>query len=116
MFDERTNGASSNRARDFGIAVERDVERARIRIFGELDLSTAPELNRVLDELNGDYAHVLLDLDGLEFMDSTGLAVIVHAELLASRNGQRLTIRCNSPAVRRLFAVTGLKDELVFDP
>jgi anti-anti-sigma factor len=115
MLDERTHDASSGGAPDFRIAVEDNAKGARVRIFGELDLSTAPELNRVLEGLNGGHDRVLLDLDRLQFMDSTGLAAIVHAELLASRRGQRLEICCNSPQIRRLFEVTGLRAQLAFD-
>jgi len=115
MLDGRWHGASSDGVRDFRIAVEVDAEHARVRIFGELDVSTAPELKRVLDVLNGSHDRVLLDLDRLRFMDSTGLAAIVHADLLASRNGQHLMIRCNSPQARRLFEITGLRDQLTFD-
>jgi anti-sigma B factor antagonist len=115
MRDARSHDASSDGARDFRISVELEAEQARVRIFGELDVSTAAELKLVLDGLSGTHDRLLLDLDRLRFMDSTGLAAIVHADLLASRNGQRLTIRCNAPQARRLFEVTGLRDQLTFD-
>lgn len=115
MLDERTHDRSSGGADDFRIAVEHDAAGARVRIFGELDLSAAPELSRVLEGLNGDHDSVLLDLDRVRFMDSTGLAAVVHADLLANRNGQRLTIRCNSPQARRLFELSGLRGQLTFD-
>jgi anti-sigma B factor antagonist len=115
MIDERSHDAPSDGAPGFRISVELEPEYARVRVFGELDVSTAPELRRVVDELNGTHDQVLLDLDRLRFMDSTGLAAIVHADLLVSRNGQRLTIRCNSPQAQRLFEITGLRDQLTFD-
>ncbi len=115
MLDEPTHDAPSGISPGFRIAVERNAKCARVRIFGELDLSTAPELHRVLEVLIGDHDSVLLDLDRLEFMDSTGLAAIVHADLLANRNGQRLTIRCNLPQAQRLFELTGLRSQLTFD-
>jgi anti-anti-sigma factor len=51
-----------------------------VSVRGELDLSTAPELEGPLDEVLGsDDGSVLIDLSGCEFIDSTGIALIVRA-------------------------------------
>jgi anti-sigma B factor antagonist len=109
-----TVDAVSGEAPYFRIAVEEAAKRARVRVFGELDLVGAPELRRVLDRLS-DHDHILLDLDRLDFIDSTGVAAIVHADLLANRDTHRLTIRCHVPQVLRIFEITGLRDQLTFD-
>ncbi len=114
MLDETTNSARSS-SRNFTITVEHNAGTTRVRVFGELDLSTAPELHRVLDGLNGDHDSVLLDLDQLDFIDSTGIAAIVHADLAANHNGQQFTIRCHSHQAQRIFDITGLRDQLNFE-
>ena len=57
---------------------------------GELDLATAPELERLLEERGGD--EVVVDLRALEFMDSSGVRVLVAGHALAGREGGRLAI------------------------
>jgi anti-anti-sigma factor len=52
-----------------------------------LDIASAPELDRVLEGLASD-GDVLLDLDEVRFMDSTGLAALVRAKQTAERGGK----------------------------
>jgi anti-sigma B factor antagonist len=115
MLDEPKDNAVSGQARKFRIAVDRTAGTTRVRVYGELDLTTAPRLRHVLDGLSGQTDHVVLDLDRLDFIDSTGVAAIVHADLLANHNGQHLTIRCHSHQAQRVFEITGLRDQLTFD-
>jgi anti-sigma B factor antagonist len=64
---------------NFDLQVERNGERARVAVRGELDLGTAGRLERCLDELLERREPVLLDLRGLTFMDSTGLCALLKA-------------------------------------
>jgi anti-anti-sigma factor len=62
----------------FRIRIERAGQNATtILVEGELDLSTAPELRRVLGEALAGARPVRLDLSGVQFIDSTGLAAII---------------------------------------
>jgi anti-sigma B factor antagonist len=98
------------------IGVEPDPQGVRIRLVGELDLATSPELDRLLDELAGNgHSQLLIDLTGVEFMDSTGLASILRALDAARHNGHRLSVRRGSPQVQRLFELTGIGDRLTFE-
>jgi anti-sigma B factor antagonist len=76
---------------------------------GELDMATAPELSHALEEVAATGQHaVTLDLSELEFMDSQGINVLLHArETLQSRGG-RLTIGSPRPLVARVLETTGL--------
>lgn len=70
----------------------------RVGITGELDLATAPELNRMLNHLADDgHERVLIDLSELQFMDSTGLASTIRGYRCPETNGHRLTLRRGSP-------------------
>jgi len=83
-----------------------------ISVRGELDLSTAPELNgplnRVLEE--GEDS-VLIDLSRCEFIDSTGIALIVRAwqRLNTGGDGRGLVICSQNDQVRRVLEITGLE-------
>ena len=84
-----------------------------ITVRGELDLSTAPDLEGPLDAAvaAGD-SSVLLDLANCEFIDSTGIAVIVRAWQQVdgrSDNGSgSIVLCCQNEQVRRVLDVTGL--------
>jgi anti-sigma B factor antagonist len=94
----------------------RDERRLTLRLRGELDLSSAPELKRLIDEFEAENADCLLiDLRDLEFMDSTGLAMMVSAGQAAQRNGHQLRLRAGSPPVQRLFELTGVLDRFTFE-
>ncbi|TVT56295.1 STAS domain-containing protein [Amycolatopsis rhizosphaerae] len=86
--------------------------QAVLEVSGELDMATAPQLARALDELRSSPDRVLLvDLAGVGFLGSSGLAVLVnlHREL---EPGRLLRIVAPSRDAYRAFAVTGLAGEL----
>jgi anti-sigma B factor antagonist len=83
-----------------------------IAVRGELDLSTAPQLEGPLDEtLDGDEGSVLIDLSQCEFIDSTGIALIVRAwqRLESGENGRLLVLCSQNDQVRRVLEITGLE-------
>jgi anti-sigma B factor antagonist len=105
-----------------GPATSFDVDERRgggaervVRPTGELDLATAPALERVLldGRVTGDV--VVLDLADLEFLDSTGLRVIVRAAEAARRDGWELRLRPARPEVQRIFDLTGILEALPFE-
>lgn len=83
-----------------------------ISVRGELDLSTAPDLEGPLEEaLDSDEGSVLIDLSQCEFIDSTGIALIVRAwqRLDSGENGRALVICSQNDQVRRVLEITGLE-------
>ena len=98
---------------------EQDESRARLALRGELDISSAPVLEEALGRLEaGGPSLIVIDLRGLEFMDSTGLRTLVSADQRARDAGRRLAIVRGPEAVDRIFSVTRLDErlELVDDP
>jgi anti-sigma B factor antagonist len=81
----------------------------RITVSGELDGFTAESLRSAVGEAEGD---VELDLEGVTFIDSSGLASIIEAHLVLGDEGRRLRIAVASPVVQRLFVVAGLDGHL----
>jgi anti-sigma B factor antagonist len=86
-----------------------------LRPAGELDIGTAPKLERALLEDRAPGDRIVLDLADLEFIDSTGLRVIVHAVAAAERGGWELRLRQGPPAVRRVFEISGVAGALPFE-
>jgi anti-anti-sigma factor len=83
-----------------------------ISVRGELDLSTAPQLEGPLEEaLESGEGSVLIDLTQCEFIDSTGIALIVRAwqRLNSGENGRALVICTHNDQVRRVLEITGLE-------
>jgi anti-anti-sigma factor len=90
-----------------------------IAVRGELDLSTAPELEGPLDEvLAEDGSSVLIDLSSCEFIDSTGIALIVRAwqRLDGGGDGRTLVICSQNDQVRRVLEITGLELSIPVHP
>ena len=83
-----------------------------ISVRGELDLSTAPELEGPLEEtLESGEGSVLIDLSQCEFIDSTGIALIVRAwqRLNSGENGRVLVLCSHNAQVRRVLEITGIE-------
>ena len=124
VYDDRDEALSSLAALNAiappppEFAVE-DVEAAdgvhTLRPAGELDIGTAHRLERALLEDREPGDRVVLDLAGLEFIDSTGLRVIVHAVSAAERGRWELRLRHGPRAVRRVFEISGVLNALPFE-
>jgi anti-sigma B factor antagonist len=86
----------------------------RVRLIGELDLGTveiAEEALQVAEEVEG-APEIVLDLERLDFIDSTGIAWIVAAMRRHSVDGDRLRATGTTPAVERVFELTGIGPRL----
>jgi anti-sigma B factor antagonist len=83
---------------------------------GELDLSGATILEVELDRLaeEPDLAAVVLDLRGLEFMDSSGLRLVVLADMKAREAGRRFALIRGGDTVHRVFEITRMSERLDF--
>lgn len=80
-----------------------------VSLFGELDVASAPNLREQLIQLVSQGSHLLvLDLEGLDFLDSTGLGAIISALKRARTNGGDLRLVCTQSRIRRLFEITAL--------
>jgi anti-sigma B factor antagonist len=83
-------------------------DEAVVKIVGELDLATAPRLREALVDLSKQGAkQVTIDLAEMEFIDSTGLSVLVAALKRMRENGGDLALQSPSAAAMKVFEITG---------
>ena len=90
---------------------EEDLDRRThvISVGGEIHVSTAPEFQRRLDAaISRGKTAVVLDLSEVEFIDSTGLSVILNGLRRVTRQRGRMALVCTNPTVLRLFEITRL--------
>jgi anti-sigma B factor antagonist len=80
-------------------------------VHGEIDAHTAPRLAEHLATLPAE-GDIELDLAGVEFMDSSGLRVLIDVHQRADGDGRRLVVRRPSPSVARLIEISGLSNLL----
>jgi len=80
-----------------------------VRITGELDMSSAPGIRAAMERvLASEPTRIVLDLSGLEFVDSSGLAVL----LQAAERAPDIALRNPTRIVRRVIEATGLEATL----
>jgi anti-sigma B factor antagonist len=90
---------------------EEDVDERThlIAVAGEIHVSTAPEFSRLLSAAIGrGKTQVVLDLGEVEFIDSTGLSVLLNGLRRVTRVRGVMVIACANPTVLRLFEITKL--------
>lgn len=86
-----------------------------VSLFGELDISEVEEVEQVLASAEAKRPEMLvIDLRGLDFMDSSGIRLVVEAELRARGAGRRLVVVRGSDAVHRVFTIALLDRRLEF--
>jgi anti-anti-sigma factor len=90
----------------------------RLALFGELDLSTIPNVEDQLRELHeAGFRSLVLDLRNLTFLDSSGIALILRWHRAMKRDRGSLALLAGPPAVHNVFELTGVGDILDFaDP
>ncbi len=109
--------ARAERARNLGSLVlrsERDGDTHVIELHGELDIAGAPRLEEeFLRVEDTDVSVIVCDLSELEFIDSTGIRLLVMAADRSAASG-RFTIIPGSKQVQRVFEITDLVKRLPF--
>ncbi|MGL5867141.1 MAG: STAS domain-containing protein [Dermatophilaceae bacterium] len=87
--------------RDGGISV--------VAVGGEVDVTTAAQLRQALDaEVTTGRVRLVVDLEGVTFIDSTGLGVLVGRLKLVRHQSGWLRVVCSTDRILRVFQITGL--------
>lgn len=93
----------------FDLVTSRTDDAAVVRVIGELDLSTAPQLRELLAELAGNRPFdVTLDLAEMAFIDSTGVSVFVSSLKRLRAAGGDLALQSPTAPAMKVLEITGL--------
>jgi anti-sigma B factor antagonist len=83
-----------------------------LELSGELDSVSSAKASSMINQLREDIRRLVVDLTQLDFIDSTGLSVLLNLHRRLVRRGGRLSVACPPGPVRRVFEVTRLEDTL----
>ena len=96
------------------IEIKRNAEEATIELVGRLDTTTAPALDKTINEDVADAKNLVLDLKGLEYISSAGLRVLLSAQKKMQKIGSMKVINvCEE--VMAVFEMTGFADILTIE-
>jgi len=84
-----------------------------VRVAGELDLATVPDLDACLVALDDD---VVVDLAGLTFTDSTGIAALLRGRMRAAQRGRSFVLRSPADRVVKVLEIMGLDRVFTIEP
>ncbi|MDG6106706.1 STAS domain-containing protein [Dactylosporangium aurantiacum] len=95
------------------LSTTRDDDPVVISVAGDVDLSTAAELEGALATAVGDAASgVVVDLAGVTFIDSAGINALLKGKRLADERGQRFSVANPAGVVRDVLELTGVLGHL----
>jgi anti-anti-sigma factor len=98
----------------FKITTREEDDGVVLALSGELDLAGAPELDQALAAARDAGTALTLDLRELEFIDSSGLGVLVRFNNAAVAAGYEYSVIAGPPQVHRAFVLSGLDQALPF--
>ncbi len=99
-----------SQATPFATTVVPNRDEVAVVAAGELDLATVPALAREVGDLHtAGFRHVVVDLHQVDFIDSTGLRMLLDLHIQLEREGGRLTLVPPLPSARRIFEVTATR-------
>ena len=85
-----------------------------LRVNGEIDMATSPDLRQqIVEQIRQGNIELIVDLAGVDFIDSTGLGVLIGGLKRARSQGGNLRVSGVQGRIERLFELTGLGDVLV---
>lgn len=96
---------------EFRIDVRDEPRGTVLELFGELDVASSPALEAELARFSGSKL-VVIDLRSLDFIDSTGLGVLVRTHQHAQEHGHDFGLVQGGGQVQRLLGLTGLSEQL----
>jgi stage II sporulation protein AA (anti-sigma F factor antagonist) len=97
-------------ARSLSIRLARIIDAPVVMLTGDVDLSTVEQLAAALEPLHG---HVVVDLDGVSFLDRTGVEVFAAARRRLVAAGGTLHLRAPRDHIRSEFEILGIDDWII---
>ena len=94
---------------DLSLSTREEGDRTIVEVGGEIDVYTAPRLREQLVDLvaDGKY-HLIVDMERVDFLDSTGLGVLVGGLKRVRAHDGSLRLVCTQERILKIFRITGL--------
>ena len=94
---------------DLSLETRQQSDRTIIEVGGEIDVYTAPKLRDKITELVADGTYqIVIDMEAVEFLDSTGLGVLVGGLKKVRAHDGSLELICTQDRLLKIFRITGL--------
>ena len=94
------------------ITLTEEADRVRVAVAGEVDLTTGQKLEQALLRAEDRARTIVLDLSAVEFFDSTGLQILLDADVRARENRHRFVVVPGDGEAARVFELTQVADRL----
>lgn len=113
-MEQGNQGRLDARDRAFSVRTEHGEAVQRVRVLGDMDLAVVGELDTEMRRAEAsDATRIELDLNQLEFLDASGIRLLLDLDRRSRSSGRRLRIRpATSPQVRRVLELTGVAEQL----
>jgi len=99
---------------DLTLATHEVDERVVVSVSGEIDVYTAPRLReRIADLVASGHYQLVIDLEAVDFLDSTGLGVLVGGLKKVRAHNGSLDLVCTQERLLKIFRITGLSKVFV---
>lgn len=80
-----------------------------VEVQGEIDVYTSPRVKETINELiEGSHYNFVINLEGVRYIDSTGLGVLIGALKKVREHNGRIVLICTNPQIKKIFNITGL--------
>ena len=96
------------------IEIKKNIESTVIEIVGRLDTTTAPALDKTINEDIGETKNLILDVKGLEYISSAGLRVLLSAQKKMQQTGT-MKVKNVGENIMEIFEMTGFADILTIE-
>ena len=96
------------------VEIKRNAEETTIELVGRLDTTTAPALEKTINEDIADVKNLVIDIKGLEYISSAGLRVLLATQKKMQKVGSMKVINV-CEVVMEVFEMTGFADILVIE-
>jgi anti-sigma B factor antagonist len=94
---------------DLSLTTRTEGDRTIVSVGGEIDVYTAPKLReQLVDLVNAGQYHLVVDMEDVEFLDSTGLGVLVGGLKRVRAHDGSLRLVCTQERILKIFRITGL--------
>ena len=94
---------------DLNLSTRHEGDRTVIEVGGEIDVYTAPKLReQLVDLVNQGRYHLVVDMEAVDFLDSTGLGVLVGGLKRVRAHDGSLRLVCTQERILKIFRITGL--------